>query len=488
MAETHPDEAILILGTPPNATVTPPTPTTTHSQGKGNSRASSTSNETTLRLTISSMPPEGQVLSETGSIAPGKLLMRPLRYSCLECGKCYLRPSLLEQHKRTHLGERPFACNQCDKRFLRKSHLMAHMILHAENTAKPFHCLVCGKGVNSAQHLKRHEVTHTKSFNCDKCDELFYRHQLLRHHILLVHDKVLRCEKCDRTFSRPNRLAQHNLKYHGSAPAYQCDSPGCFRNFKTWLALQLHIKLDHPKLACTICGKKCVGQRGLANHMLLHDDATTIKIWKCTYCSGLFGKKAELISHYDEYHDGNAPLDLIRREQFEEPSYDNKQGLTVRALAGVPLAVPVHSNISEDSASVAITTEANSTSLCKHFAKKISYGQLVAEIMRFNYPSQRIPCPRTKCQRDFSREQDLRRHLRWHDTQLQRIQAFLSSLDTLDEKINLSPIHLPGKEPLQKRMKIQFETEEEIDDELDSMIDHELRLLTAGSTNGEHLQ
>ena len=62
-----------------------------------------------------------------------------------------------------------------------------------------------------------------------------------------VHEKKLLCNKCNKSFNRPYRLVQHNIKYHSVSPAYQCDHQGCFGNFMTWSALQLHIKTEHPK-------------------------------------------------------------------------------------------------------------------------------------------------------------------------------------------------------------------------------------------------
>lgn len=135
--------------------------------------------------------------SETASVSSraSSSSARPKNYICDEpdCGKAYSKPSLLEQHKRSHTNERPFKCSEtgCDKSFLRKSHLQAHLLSHEDQESKPFQCATCGKGVNTLQHLKRHEITHTKSFICtfEGCNESFYKHQSLRHHTLSVHEK-----------------------------------------------------------------------------------------------------------------------------------------------------------------------------------------------------------------------------------------------------------------------------------------------------------
>ena len=382
---------------------------------------------------------------------------RPKRYHCTfeNCDKAYTRPSLLDQHIRSHTGDRPFPCTypDCDKSFLRKSHLDTHLISHSRD--KPFHCSVCGKGVNTAQHLKRHEITHTKSFKCnfEGCNESFYKHQSLRHHILSVHEKILTCTICNKTFARPSKLAQHKLKHHGESPAYQCDHPGCFVNCKTWSALQFHVKQQHPKLKCSICGKGCVGKRGLKSHMLSHDDA--IKIWQCTYCDiGKFNKKVGLITHYNEYHDGNIPDEL--QTSTEETSSHTQSDHVKLEITSLKLinskTLPSPCSEEEDVKSLfntnakSETAEAQkSTTLSTANDTASNTSQLIEVILKDC--SFKIKCPRAKCDRFFAREYDLKRHLKWHEDNLKRIESFLDNLQQeqqlqpMQKKRKLDPLH-----------------------------------------------
>lgn len=239
---------------------------------------------------------------------------RPKNYLCdfPGCTKAYSRPSLLEQHMRSHYGYRPFRCEQegCGESFTRKDHLERHMLKHTEEKDKPFHCSVCGKGVNSAQHLKRHEKTHFKTFACpyQGCSESFHKHQSLKAHLRARHDEKNVgshiCPICEKQFSRPGRLADHIEKHHSEASKLMCDFPDCYKTFRVWSALQLHIKTDHPRLECALCGKKCVGPSGLANHMKIHNEETVVKLWKCEEdeCGEKFHKKEDTVRHYAEKH------------------------------------------------------------------------------------------------------------------------------------------------------------------------------------------
>ncbi|KAI5959007.1 PZF1 [Candida pseudojiufengensis] len=417
-------------------------------------------------------------VASTTSKASSSSSSRPKRYLCTyeNCDKAYNRPSLLDQHLRSHTGDRPFPCSypECTKSFLRKHHLDAHLISHSRD--KPYHCSVCGKGVNTPQHLKRHEIVHTKSFKCtyENCNESFYKHQSLTHHIQSVHEKTLTCSICGKTFARPWKFANHKLKYHGESPAYQCDSSGCFKNFKTWSALQFHLKQEHPKLKCDICGKGCVGKQGLKSHMLTHDDA--IKIWKCNYCDlGKFNEKDKLIDHYNKFHDGNIPEELLKNNKVDLDgkisSIITEEGLKESTSGAVSANKPSINTIkslgtilsteeessdtffnqdvrsdtaqalkSTNSISSTNTTSMNNSTKSKSSSKnqqqqqqqEIKQEKLIDTISKS--VAKQIHCPKLRCNRFFYRLCDLHRHLRWHDENLKRIENFLDGLQQQEEE------------------------------------------------------
>lgn len=362
---------------------------------------------------------------------------RPKNYICdfPGCTKAYSRPSLLEQHIRTHYGYRPFKCSveNCGESFMRKDHLERHMLKHVTEEDKPFHCTVCGRGVNSKQHLKRHEKTHYRSFVCsyEGCTESFHKHQSLKAHVRAVHEgnNGHVCRICEKQFNRPSRLVDHMEKHHSETAKLICDFPGCYKAFRVWSALQLHIKTDHPRLECEVCGKKCVGANGLANHMKIHDENTVIKLWKCAECGEKFQKKEDTVRHFAERHpllalpeelqynfknEREKPPKLGKKHKRDEGSDGDEYGIgDIKEVEEVGIHSEGSENISDCGFVVSSPTN---NGFKRQQSNRVLSSPDILDLLVDNVDL-RLSCPYTNCHRLFRKDYDLHRHLEWHKMQ-----------------------------------------------------------------------
>ncbi|KDQ50548.1 hypothetical protein JAAARDRAFT_42006 [Jaapia argillacea MUCL 33604] len=220
------------------------------------------------------------------------------RYQCSSegCEKAYTKPSRLEEHERSHTGERPFVCSTCDKSYLRETHLQAHTRSHLPETDRPFACEEpgCEKRFWTTQHLRVHGDVHkgTKPFKCSEvgCEAAFAKHHQLRSHVCATHappgTKSYICSHtgCTKSFPTNSKLRAH-LKVHDDK-RYTCVHPSCIPSsassstnpptptyYPTWTSLQHHIRTSHPPTcphdSCN--GRTFSTHSGLKGHLKIHE-------------------------------------------------------------------------------------------------------------------------------------------------------------------------------------------------------------------------
>jgi uncharacterized Zn-finger protein len=87
----------------------------------------------------------------------------PKIFTCNVCDKKFGYKHVLQNHEKTHTGEKSYACSVCNKHFRRDHHLKVHMRLHTNE--RPYHCTYpqCNRQFVQVANLRRHMKTHNES-------------------------------------------------------------------------------------------------------------------------------------------------------------------------------------------------------------------------------------------------------------------------------------------------------------------------------------
>jgi len=200
------------------------TPVKKHPQSKDTDDKEMKSSIIPTDKTPPSIKVEEQAKSENGdsnkrSLAQQSNQSRDKIFSCPICNRCFGYKHVLQNHERTHTGEKPYFCTICDKRFTRDHHLKTHMRLHTGE--KPYNCTHCDRQFVQVANLRRHLRVHTgeRPYSCDFCPSRFSDSNQLKAH-MMIHkgQKPYFCEECCGRFRRRHHLTHHKCTKDNKQP------------------------------------------------------------------------------------------------------------------------------------------------------------------------------------------------------------------------------------------------------------------------------
>ncbi|XP_011615341.1 zinc finger and BTB domain-containing protein 40 isoform X1 [Takifugu rubripes] len=203
-------------------------------------------------------------------------------YVCRECGKGYSQAHGLSIHLQTfHNLSEPHDCQKCCLSFSTLEEHRQHM---QEFHPKEFHkCPTCDKVFTSSALLDKHKSTHvgSKPFSCDLCNKSYQQLSGLWYHNRTNHPEVfashtwqlktlIQCDVCFKFFPNAATLAKHQAAENkGQGAAAHC--PYCAAVLGREDELQEHISSQHQcgeALGCPLCSALCRSHTELQEHLM----------------------------------------------------------------------------------------------------------------------------------------------------------------------------------------------------------------------------
>ncbi|CAN9512163.1 unnamed protein product [Ophioblennius macclurei] len=207
-------------------------------------------------------------------------------YVCRECGKGYSQASGLTIHLHTfHNLSEPQDCQKCCLSFSTLEEYRQHI---EEFHPKEIHkCPTCSKVFSTAALLDKHKGSHTgtKPFSCDLCNKSYQQLSGLWYHNRTNHPDVyanhtrqfktlVQCDACSKFFPSTASMVKHQAAEHqGSEVVAAGRCPFCPAVLGGEEEVQEHISSQHVSqsteaFSCPLCSLLCTSLPDLQEHLL----------------------------------------------------------------------------------------------------------------------------------------------------------------------------------------------------------------------------
>ena len=230
--------------------------------------------------------------------------------SCDQCDYKTDNRTCLSSHLLTLHSDTKFTCHECGYQTSWKSSLTLHK--QSLHEGKKYHCGSCDYQATQRGNPKKHQqsVHEGKKYPCDSCDYQATQRGDMKRHVLDEEAEILKCDKCDFDTEEAYWFRQHIIKehsiniFHGldiqTNKALQPPQTDTTENERT---KEIQESEQTPNIPCSKCESKLKTMEDLENHIIVHDEQSSVK---CDYCSYVSNSEQDLIQHKETTHQQTA--------------------------------------------------------------------------------------------------------------------------------------------------------------------------------------
>uniref|UniRef100_A0ACB8F5X8 Uncharacterized protein n=1 Tax=Sphaerodactylus townsendi TaxID=933632 RepID=A0ACB8F5X8_9SAUR len=363
-----------------------------------------------------------------GNLLEGKPKSPKLK--CTFCDKAFTKNFDLQQHIRSHTGEKPFQCIVCGRAFAQKSNVKKHMQTHkvwppgigctisrssvtvqvmalnpnqqedeenaglnpvARNNSPQPQAMPPAEESEASKLEAKQVVLIDSSYQCQFCPNKFSTYFQLKSHMTQhKHEQVYKCvvKSCAQTFQKLESFLDH-IKTHQEELSYRCHL--CSKDFPTLYELSIHQyshnllpqhspKKDMAIYKCVKCVNKYSTPEALEHHL-----QTATHNFPCPHC-----QKRYLRRHLPTHGGGGKFKCQICKKFFRREHY-------------LKLHAHIHSGEKPFKCSVCDSAFNRKDKLKRH--------------MLIHEPFKKYKCPfsnHTGCNKEFNRPDKLKAHILSH--------------------------------------------------------------------------
>ncbi|XP_015265871.1 PREDICTED: zinc finger protein 341 isoform X1 [Gekko japonicus] len=368
-----------------------------------------------------------------GSLLEGKPKSPKLK--CTYCDKAFTKNFDLQQHIRSHTGEKPFQCIVCGRAFAQKSNVKKHMQTHkvwppgigctisrssvtvqvmalnpnqqedeenaglnpaARNSPPQPQAMPPAEENEASKPEAKQVVLIDSSYQCQFCPNKFSTYFQLKSHMTQhKHEQVYKCvvKSCAQTFQKLDSFLEH-IKNHQEELSYRCHL--CSKDFPSLYELGVHQyshnllpqhspKKDMAVYKCVKCVNKYSTPEALEHHL-----QTATHNFPCPHCQKVFPCERYLRRHLPTHGGGGKFKCQICKKFFRREHY-------------LKLHAHIHSGEKPFKCSVCDSAFNRKDKLKRH--------------MLIHEPFKKYKCPfsnHTGCNKEFNRPDKLKAHILSH--------------------------------------------------------------------------